>query len=211
MRLIFRLSLFLFLPFCLGAQTDSVAFGPGFQFRQGLYLNFQQFRLNRPVPRNRIVSNYDTTRLDFIRQVVSAKLVKYLDESGALVEISPAKLWGFCENNSVYIRYNTDFNKVIVIGSICHFTSLYTTYMTTGPTNAASSTYGTPVENTRQYIIDMKTGEVLEYTLGNLEGVFKRDAALYSEFSALRKGKRRKLMFYYLRKYNERNPLYFKS
>lgn len=203
--------LFLLIPFFAAAQTDSVAFGPGFQFKQGLYLNFQQFRENNPVPRSRIISNYDSTRLDYLRQVTSAKTLKYLDSNGQIEEISPTRLWGFCENNSIYIHYNADFSKIIVIGSICHFTSLYTTYMTSGPTNSASSTYGTPVENTQQYILDMKTGKVLDYNLSNLETIYARDTALYTEFMGLSKSKRRKLMFYYLRKYNERNLLYFRQ
>lgn len=206
-----KILLFLLLQlfvFTAKAQ-DSLAYGNGFRFRDGLYFTFQQFRSNHPLPKSKIVTNYDTTALDFFRKLVTAKSITYIDSAGKQQEINPARLWGFCENNAIYIRYNADFNRVVIIGSICHFTSLYTTYMSTGPTNAAGTMYGTPVENMQQYMIDMQTGAVLDYNVANLMLLLQRDKELYAEYMALRKSKRKKLMFLYLRKYNERNPLYF--
>lgn len=203
------LSLVFFLPLIISGQTDSVAYAPGFTFRQGIYLNYQQFRENRPVLRSRIISNYDSTRLDYLRQVTAAKTISYTDSSGKLTEVSPSKIWGFCENNSVYIRYNNAFNKIVVMGSLCHFTATYVSYMSSGPPYPANSAYGTPVETIRQYMLDTKTGSVLDFVLPNVEAILKRDPELYKEFMGLRKGKRKQLMFFYLRKYNERNLLYF--
>lgn len=193
----------------LVAQNDSVAYAPGFQFKQGIYLNYEQFRQNKPVPRTRIISNYDTTRLDFIRQVTAAKYISYTDTAGKVVEILPSKIWGFCENNSVYIRYNAEFNKIVVMGAICHFTATYISYMSSGPPYPANSSYGTPVETIRQYVLDTKTGSVLDFNLANVESILSRDPELYKEFMALRKSKRKQLMFLYLRKYNEKIRLYF--
>lgn len=203
-----RLILLLLFPIVLSAQ-DTLGYGQHFRLRDGIYLDYQQFRQNKPVPRSSIISSNDSTRLDYIRLATNARTLIYRDSSGKTVEINPAKLWGFCENNSVYIRYNNDFNKIVVMGSICHFTAMQTTYMTTGPTYPAGSVYGTPVKSMQQYILDTKTGAVLDYTLANIESILSRDAELHAEFMKLRKTKRKKMMFYYLRKYNERNPLVF--
>ncbi|MEO5645082.1 MAG: hypothetical protein ABIQ40_11345 [Bacteroidia bacterium] len=207
MRTLFILSVI--LCSVLQAQTDSVIYNSDFKFKEGIYLTFQSFRDNKPVPKNAIVSNYNKAEIDFLRKVMSTKTISYRDSSGMVWEIAPGKVWGFCENNSVYIRYNGDFNKIVVMGSICHFTALYTTYLSGGPTSAGAATTGAPVESVQQYVLDMQTGKVLDFVLPNIEELYARDEALYKEFMGLKKGKRRKLLFFYLRKYNERHPVYF--
>jgi hypothetical protein len=189
----------LFFIGILHSQTDSILYNPDFKFKEGIYLTFADFRSNKPIPKSSIISDYNKNELDFLRKEMSLKTINYTDTSGKLQVISPYKLWGFSENNSVYIHYNSDFNKIVVIGSLCHFTAMYTSYITTG----------TPVESMQQYVLDMKTGTVEDFVLPNMEGLFQRDPELYKEFMALRKAKRRQLMFFYMRKYNERHPLYF--
>lgn len=203
------LLLFFLFSAGLNAQNDSLVYGPGFGFHEGLYLSFDQFRANRPVPVSRIISEYDSTALDYLRKIVSTKTIRFINDAGAEEEISPGKLWGFSENNSVYIRFNGDFNKVVVIGSLCHFTAMYTTYMSTGPTTMGGPSTGTPVQSLQQYMLDMRTGQVSDFVLPNVETLLQRDPALYKEFMEIKKRKRKKLVFFYLRKYNERNPLYF--
>jgi hypothetical protein len=209
---LFRLPVFFLLFFfsstLLHSQNDSILYSPDFKFREGIYLTFADFRSNKPIPKTSIVSDFDKSELNFLRKELTQRTINYTDSSGKLQAINPGKLWGFSENNSVYIHFNADFNKIVVIGSFCHFTSTYTSYMTTGPTTGGEST-GTPVENMQQYVLDMKTGIVSDFILPNMEILFQRDAEIYKEFMALRKGKRRQLMFFYLRKYNEKHPLYF--
>lgn len=207
MKTLFILSIFL----CgmLHAQKDSVAYNSDFRFKDGLYLDFQSFRLNKPIPKSAIVSTFNREEIDFLRKVVSAKTITYKDSAGMAWEIAPGKLWGFCENNSIYIRYNGDFNKIVVMGNICHFTAMYTTYLSGGPTTPAGVNTGAPVESVQQYVLDMQTGSVMLYVLANMEALLQRDEALYKEFMALKKGKRKKMMFFYLRKYNEKHPVYF--
>ncbi|HTL82687.1 MAG TPA: hypothetical protein VL651_13330 [Bacteroidia bacterium] len=202
--------LFLVLVFAaaLHAQTDSVAYNPDFVFKEGIYLNYQQFRTNAPVARAKVRTHLDSTRMDYLKQSMTQKVITYIDSAGALQEVNVMKLWGFCENNAVYINFNNDFNRIVVMGSLSHFTANYTSYMTTDPTNPGGSTYGTPVQSQRQYVLDIKTGNVVDFVLPNMEFLLKRDDILYKEFMAMRKGKRRQMMFFYLRKYNERNALY---
>lgn len=60
-----------------------------------------------------------------------------------------------------------------------------------------------------QYILDFEFGKVLEFTVENMEAVLQRDAELYKEFLALKKRKKRDSIFLYLRKYNEKHPIFF--
>ena len=51
-----------------------------------------------------------------------------------------------------------------------------------------SRTYQT--EELKQFIIDMETGNILEYSVKNVESILKREPQIYDEFSKLRKRKR---------------------
>ncbi|CAN5305323.1 hypothetical protein BH09BAC5_BH09BAC5_14250 [soil metagenome] len=200
--------LVLLFPVFLNAQKDSVIYNSDFRFKEGIYLNYENFRMNKPIPKSAIISDYDHSEIDFVRKIVSTKSILYKDSAGIDREISPSKLWGFCENNSVYIRWNGDFNKIVVMGSLCHFTAMYTTYLSSSPTSPTVANTGAPVESVQQYVLDIQTGRVLDFILQNMETLYKRDDVLYKEFMAMKKGKRRKMMFYYLRKYNDAHPLY---
>jgi hypothetical protein len=60
----------------------------------------------------------------------------------------------------------------------------------------------------RQYLIDFDTGKIMEYDIENTELLLMRDAELYEEYVQLPNKKQKELMFVYIRKFNERNPLY---
>lgn len=203
------LSLFFFLPVLLSAQTDSLAYAPGFNFRQGIYLNYQQFKENRPVPRSKIVCHFDSTRRDFIQLETAARTLSYTDSSGKVIEISSENIWGYCENYDVYIRYNNAFAKFYRIGCICYFTiNILDMYQHTGNPSPVKSVSENPAG---EFILDTKTGAVLEFVLPNFESILKRDPELYSQFMGLRRGNRKAYMLEYLIKYNQRNLLYFQK
>lgn len=60
----------------------------------------------------------------------------------------------------------------------------------------------------RQYLIDFDSGKILEYDVENTELLLMRDAELHEEYMRLPGRKKKDLMFVYIRKFNERNPLY---
>jgi hypothetical protein len=63
----------------------------------------------------------------------------------------------------------------------------------------------------QMYMIDFETGKVYEYDLTNLEALLMRDPELYEEFVSMRNKNQKKMMFVYLRKFNERNPVMLPS
>lgn len=73
--------------------------------------------------------------------------------------------------------------------------------------------YYSPYRNTarnelRQYLIDFDTGKILEYDVANAEMLLMKDEQLYEEYVRLPRKKKKDLIFVYIRKYNEKNPLY---
>ena len=61
----------------------------------------------------------------------------------------------------------------------------------------------------RQYLLDFKTGNVLDYDVESVELLLMTDPELHDEFAALSNKKQKQMKFLYIRKFNERNPLYF--
>lgn len=65
-----------------------------------------------------------------------------------------------------------------------------------------------PAVELDQYLLDFETGELWEYDVQGIKSLIEDDAELYQEYRKLRNSVKKKLMFSYIRKYNERNPLY---
>ena len=60
----------------------------------------------------------------------------------------------------------------------------------------------------KQYLIDFESGKILEFDVDNTELLLMKDNKLYEEYVQLSRKKRKDLMFVYIRKFNENNPLY---
>jgi hypothetical protein len=65
-----------------------------------------------------------------------------------------------------------------------------------------------PRSELKQYIIDFESGKVLEFDVSNTELLLMKDNQLYEEYVQLSNKKKKDLMFVYIRKFNEKNPLY---
>lgn len=191
------------------AQSDSVMYTQGFSFNTGIYLTYEQFRTNSPLPKSALVYEGDTSKLDFLRSFLTKDSFQWRDTGGVLHTTKMIATWGYCENKTVYIRYNYSFNRVVVIGTICHFTAYVTNYMYTGPGSAPTQQYGTPVETMQQYVLDTKSGAVYDFNAQTISYILQRDPVLSVEYSGLKKRQKKDQAFIYLRKYNEKHPLYF--
>ena len=75
--------------------------------------------------------------------------------------------------------------------------------------NRPGSNYSTT--DLKQYLFDFETGEVLEYDIESVEILLMKDPELADEFSALRSRKKKQMKFVFIRRFNERHPLYFPS
>jgi hypothetical protein len=216
---------FMFVSFYLNAQTDSikpklVPFSEDFRFKDGIFMDFEDVRRNNPIPKERIITNLDENDYKFFETLLEDETVSVLDNMGLKVEIKVNDIWGYSQNGMLFIKYNGQFNRVPVFGSICHFIADKTyidnrynpSYYNYG--NYYYNPYYYPNNQTvktelRQYILDMETGSIMDYTHENLEIILARDKTLYEEFVKLKTKKKRQLKFLYLRKYNENNPFYF--
>jgi len=211
------LCFFIALTINLIAQTDStvrmVQYNSSYEFKEGIYLNINQLKTNSPIPKFRIVSTSDYSAIDFFENVLAEENITIYDDLGMQQQIATKNIWGYSKNRNLYINWNGEFNRIPVIGSVCHFVankvfyhqsahSVYDPYYNRYVTNPSN----TSVELV-QYLLDIETEAVYEFDENSVEVILIRDAELYDEYMDLRKKKRRQMKFQYIRKYNEAHPL----
>jgi hypothetical protein len=213
----------------LYSQTDStglVKYTTGFKFVEGIFLNFDQVKTNKPVPKSGIITTVPYDDPDFYERVLQEKKIQVFDLLGDKQEINSKNIWGFSRNGVLYINLNEGYYRITIVGSICHFVANMTTYNNNynpyynygypyygNPYNPYNPYYS-PYSNTgstemRQYLLDFKTGNVLEYDVESVELLLMADPELHDEFASLSSKKQKQMKFLYIRKFNERNPLYF--
>lgn len=199
----------------ISAQPDSikyVKYNENYKFPEGLYINFNDVIENNPVSPEKINTTISKDDFDFYKNILQNKSISYFDKNGLSKTINTKKIWGYSKNGVLYVNYNDKFNRIPVVGKLAHFVSEVTVIME--DMNNSYYYRHSPLTNSyrskelRQYIIDFRTGNIYPYHYKNVEELIKQDEELYNEFSKLRKRKKRKLKFLYLRKFNERNSLY---
>jgi hypothetical protein len=193
---------------------QAIAYSPEFFFSEGVYLSFKDFRDNDPISVGNIISSLDREDEDFLAKVLAMEEFRYKTAEGKVQKLSIERVWGYSRNGNIYVNIQNTFNRVPIIGKICHFVANVTTYVTTF-NNSPFNGYGqggmmkVPTTELKQLIIDYDSGKILDFNAETLEDVLIRDSALYKEFSVLSNRKKRDSLFIYLRKYNSRNPVYF--
>lgn len=212
MRLLYLSLFFIFLLLQLSAQ-EVVQYTPGFEFREGIYLTFEQFKNNNPIPKSSIISKLNKNDTEFLSTILDGKTFSYNDASDSVRITSTENVWGFSRNAAIFIRVETNYNRIAVLGSISHFVATITVYNTMnspfmnpyyGPGSMPMTT-----QEMRQMILDYKTGRLLDFTQNNMENILQRDQRLFDEFNALKKSQKKDMLFLYLRKYNEKHPIFF--
>ncbi len=193
---------------------EVIQYAPGFEFREGIYLNFEQFKNNNPLPKNSIVSNLNHSDTEFLLTILDDKTFTYKDEKDTVRTLFTENVWGFSRNDNIFVRVENDFFRISILGSISHFLATITVYYNNMNTGFYNPYYGmgptqSTTQETRQMILDYKTGRTTDFTQENMENILQRDQRLFDEFSNLKKSQKKDLLFLYLRKYNEKHPIFF--
>ncbi|MCE9539448.1 MAG: hypothetical protein K8R85_09550 [Bacteroidetes bacterium] len=189
------------------AQVDSIAYSRDYEFTEGVFLTIDQFKNNDPIPKASIISGIPKSQLDFLKQLIEQKNIFFTDSKGVQQKIETASVWGYCQNRSVYINFNKQFNKLNVIGTLCHFTAMVATSVGFHDPMGYGGVNNT-VNELRQYVFDTQTNKVFDFTVKNMETLLQSDSALYNQFMALKKREKPDAIFVYLRKFNEKHPLF---
>ncbi len=213
-----------FLDAKVYSQEDTrdglVKYTPEYRFKDGIYPNFQSVKEDSPISKTRLVTDADLFSRDFFDQVTEKKNIVYYDDFGVKKEIKTSSIWGYARNGVLYINLGSRFHRISFVGSIGHFVATLSTY---NPGyydpyyspyyynnryyyNTTPSSYSST--EVRQYLIDFETGKLHEFEVYSVEILLMKDPELYDEYMALRRKKKKQYKFVYIRKYNEKHPLY---
>jgi hypothetical protein len=229
------ISAFFTVPLTGQEKTGMVKYTPDFRFKDGIYLNFDQVRLNNPIPKAKLLTSTDYNDREFFKKLLESDKIYFYDGMGVRQEVGTNTIWGYARNGVIYVQIQENFNRITFVGSICHFVADITTidsryynspyggydpysyYSPYGYSNYyyPYSSYYSPYSRSnmtrnelKQYLIDFETGKTLEFNMESAELLIMKDAQLYEEYVQLPRKKKKELMFVYVRKFNERNPLY---
>jgi hypothetical protein len=221
--------------FFLYAQQKEglVKYTPDFRFTDGIYLSFDQVKLNKPIPKAKILTSVDYNDREFFKKVMEPGKIYFYDNMGVRQEVAINNIWGYSRNGVLYVQIQGNFNRITFVGSICHFVADITTYDSRyynspygyydpyyspygyrsyyNPYNPYYYPYGqSNMSRTelKQYLIDFESGKILEFDVSNTELLLMKDSKLYEEYVQLSRKKKKELMFVYIRKFDENNPLY---
>ncbi len=222
-----------FFPVTGQGKEGMVKFTPDFRFRDGIYLNFDQVKENAPIPKAKILTSMDYNDREFFKKLLESDKIYYYDGMGIRQEIPVNTIWGYSRNGVLYIQIQENYTRITFVGSICHFVADVTTldsrysgypyggyydpyyypysygsYYPYGSYYSPYSRNNMTRNEIKQYLIDFETGKILEFNLESTELLLMKDAALYEEYMKLPRKKKKDLMFVYIRKFNEQNPLY---
>jgi hypothetical protein len=225
-----------FIPVTGQEQAGLVKYTPDFRFKDGIYVNFDQVKSNNPIPKAKLLTSTDYNDREFFKKLLESNKLYYYDGMGIRQEIATNSIWGYSRNGVLYIQIQESFTRITFMGSICHFVADITTYDSRyynspyggyydpysyyspygygsyyNPYNSYYSPYARnnmAKNELRQYLIDFETGKILEFNLESTELLLMKDAKLYEEYMQLPRKKKKDLMFVYIRKFNENNPLY---
>ena len=214
-------------------ETDSLKrYTSDFKFKDGIYLNFDQVKNNNPISKAKLLTSADYNDREFFNKVLESGKIYFYDEIGIRQEVDKSNIWGYARNGVLYIQIQETFNRITFVGSICHFVADVTSYdsryngyspygyydpyyspYSYGSYNPYGSYYSPYRQSTsrnelKQYIFDFETGKIIEFTPGNVAILLMKDPTVYDEYIQLSNKKKKELMFVYIRKFNEKNPLY---
>lgn len=192
---------------------DSIAFTKDFRLYEGLYLGYQDFRYNWPIPKEKIITTINKDQLDFYSKLIEEEFIEYTERDGSVSKVKSDQVWGYCQNNIIFINQDKNFFRIPVFGAISNFIGTaevvnyspgYDPFM-----NAPMNSTSVKTREIRQYLFDFYSGEITPFSIEKIEEYLKRDDEIFKEYNALSKKKKRELVTKYIRMYNEKHIVYF--
>ncbi|MCX7954026.1 MAG: hypothetical protein N3A01_02420 [Bacteroidales bacterium] len=203
MRLLIKLA-FLLLFVNIYTQPDSSSI----VLKSGVYFTFKDFLLQKAISKE----NIEMTNNKTFSEIFNQKTFYYLDSTGFVRSQETNKIWGYVDNNSLFINYNGKFHRILHIGTISTFIIMYKTQNYITPYDYYYDfyyPYNRTYETTHvlNMVLDFKTGNIYTLSPEILLSLFADDKEIFNEYNSLKKRKKKQLMFLYIRKYNEKHPL----
>lgn len=212
---ILSLAILLCSCFLLSAQNDSISTqNIDFKLKNGVYLSMQQLKANSPqfrfqdlrlAPDTSTFTDFDPYNQSYL----------FLSDSGGYKTLEPADIFAFVANNVCYLKiiYSDElyFARSVNPGSLWQFATVVTTYsrsMSFDP--YFPSTYNqTESKDLFQVILDVEREEIFPMSYEKVLPMLMEDNSVARLMAGKSKRKQKKMLVFYLRKFNESNPAFF--
>lgn len=200
----------LFMAICtyLSAQNEQEQY----RFKDGIYLNIEDFKANQPSMPLPGLSNANS---DPLAGRLCMKNIEYVN-NGKVEKINSKDVWGICINGEPYIKHVPFDAQISIASSYCYFKlhhvkslSLYFVQETVRRNNNWT---GNPVPiyapgevkvKIREYAVDLRTG--ITY---NLKSEASKIVDLIKEDEYFKDSKiKKKDVMMFITQYNQRHPL----
>ncbi|NND95234.1 MAG: hypothetical protein HKN45_10235 [Flavobacteriales bacterium] len=196
----------LLISSCCFAQSDTLGrYSPGFKFKDGIYLVFDDFKSNCtaiPLKDLRDREGNEVSQIDEDQEL-------YYLENDTLRPIDTDVIFGFSDQGKVSLGYEGNFNRLVVIGTLCHVVQreIVVDYIRGGLYEFNSMPVRREVQ--KEFILDMRTGEMSAFNPSNLDYHIADDSIIASGYTKQSQKKRRALLYSTLHSYNRAHPMYF--
>lgn len=194
----FRATLFLLMMLFGSTQAqDRVEFGTEFEFKDGIYLSFQDFKNNNPIPITHLLSDFDIRNPDYLDLVLNTDSLTYFDNHYEERSRSILNVWGYCKRGKVHIGYNTvdgsnrwdnrGWFPILSVGTYSYFTAITTVSRFIPQTpGALMQSRGTILDDGAMYpdqgryydetipvqlLLDFSNGDLIKLATGDLNSV----------------------------------------
>lgn len=196
------------------SQGDSLMYSRDFLLNEGLYLTYLDFRHNWPISKEKINSDIKKEQLDFYSKLIEYEKINYVERNGKNDIVKSENVWGYCQNNVIYVNLKKSFFRVTTFGAISYFpATVDINFYSPGVgmfIGAPVQTGGTTnTKELREFLMDFYTGHLFDFSTDQILELMKNDSLIYNEYAALSKKKKRELASKYIRMYNEKHPVYF--
>jgi hypothetical protein len=201
----------------ISSAQDSIRYDSDFNFYDGIYLSFDDFRNDNPIDFDNIILLRTPDDPLFMDDLTKARSFRYRDGFGEVRELPTSRIWGFSRGGRPYKVLNAqsymgivgfnekrksgnnEYGRIIEVGQICLI-----------QVNMQVSSPVQDFRQTGQFLLSIETGETVHYTVANFEKLLKADAQVYDEYAKIRSLRKKKQLFFQtLRRFNRRNPTYF--
>lgn len=199
----------LLLNLGLYAQNDSVMYSPDVRMEDGIYPAYADFRRNISIKKQQIISKQDKEQLEFLSKALSEDTLYYA-YNGSVIKVISEYVWGYIQNNVLYVNYKGMFYRVPVFGSLSYLVAKVQVYnpgfydprfgMTTG---------GGTTQEIREFLMNFYDGYIIPFTQKTVEEFISRDTALFEEYKKLSRRRQKEQLYAFIRKYNTKHPVYF--
>ena len=75
-----------------------VRYTPDFRFNDGIYLDFEQVKMNSPIPKAKLLTSTDYNDKNFFKNLMAGDKIYFYDGMGIRQEVERTEIWGYSKN-----------------------------------------------------------------------------------------------------------------